>query len=109
MPRRLIALAALASLLAASPAYAEIWLATCIDGKNIRFVHQVGEVGALSMQINVGEGVPPAVIQIAALEQTFYDGEMVCSAVVGHRRTFADEPVSELCADNVNSVILVKY
>lgn len=90
-------------------AAAETWIATCTDGQNIQYNQSVGGNGFLYLK---GQGQSGGGLQIARLEQTFFNGTAICGTVTGNgtgSTATGGHPITQLCANRSRNTIYIKY
>jgi len=100
-----------AVMLCAVPAAAsaETWIAICTDGQNLQYNQTVGGNGFLYLK---GKNQPSGGLQIARLQQTFYNGTAICGTVPGNGTGSAatgGHPITQLCANRSRNIIYILY
>ncbi|MCP4384100.1 MAG: hypothetical protein GY798_22270 [Hyphomicrobiales bacterium] len=90
-------------------AAAETWIAVCTDGQNLQYNQSVGGNGFLYLK---GKDQSTGGLQMARLEQTFFNGTAICGTVPGNGTGSAatgGHPVTQLCANRSRNIIYIKY
>jgi hypothetical protein len=93
----------------ATGAVAETWIAICTDGQNLQYNQSIGGNGFLYLR---GREGAMGGLQIARLEQSFFNGTAVCGTVPGNgsgSTATGGHPITQLCANRSRKNIYIKY
>jgi len=90
-------------------AVAQTWIAVCNDGQNFQYNQTVDGNGFLYLK---GRQQASGGLQIAPLQQSFFNGTAICGTVRGNGTGSAatgGHPITQICANRSRNNIYIKY